>query len=269
VRIVVPVKQVPATDAVTMDPETGTMVRSAAASVINPLDLYALEAALRLRDSSGDGDVVALTMGPPPAEAVLREAVSLGCDRGILLSDTRFGGADTWATSRVLAAAIERLKPIDLVITGERATDGDTAQVGPGIAAWLDIPLATYVAHVTGVDGAAATVTVERLVEDGYQIVRLSTPALLTVVKEIAPLRLPTLDGVMRARRAEFERWGAVDLAVPAEELGLKGSPTRVVNIATPQVTREGETIDAGDEAGVAQAAVRIADLLEDAGVVR
>jgi electron transfer flavoprotein beta subunit len=330
VRIVVPVKQVPATDAVRMDPETGTMVRSGTEAVINPLDLYAVEAALQMRerlvaasaaasaatpagpgpsgdgaprqnastaasgegDDAGEGDaasavveIIAITMGPPPAEAVLREAISLGCDRGVLLSDRRFGGADTWATSRVLAAAIERLAPVNLVIAGERATDGDTAQVGPGIAAWLDLPLATYVAAVdevgpavgfsaagdraTGDGGAPPThLTVERLVEEGYQIVRIPLPALITVVKEIAPPRLPTLEGKMRARRAEITVLGADDLDVPAEELGLAGSPTRVVRIATPQVTRSGETVDARDDATVFAAAVRIVDFLEAQGVV-
>lgn len=305
-RIVVPVKQVPATDAVRMDPETGTMVRSGAAAVVNPLDLYAIEAALMLRERLADRsmpdvasgtvrdsrdagvEIVAITMGPPPAEAVLREAISLGCDRGVLLSDRRFGGADTWATSRVLAAAIEGLAPVDLVITGERATDGDTAQVGPGIAAWLDLPLATYVAAVdemglagaagsASVDGTASTatvgdtpthLTVERLVEDGYQIVRLPLPAVISVVKEIASPRLPTLDGKMRARRAEISVLGAAELRVPPEELGLAGSPTRVVRIATPQVVRSGETVEARDDATVATAAIRIVDFLEAQGVL-
>ncbi len=152
-NIVVPIKQVPETSNVKIDPETGTMLRTAVEGIINPLDLYALEAALRLRESQG-GTVTVITMGPPKAETALRDALAMGCDRAILLSDRKFGGADTWATAYTLSLAIKKLAPVDLVICGERATDGETGQVGPELAAALDIPLVTYVSQIveTGKD---------------------------------------------------------------------------------------------------------------------
>lgn len=189
-NIIVPIKQVPETSNVKMDPETGTMIRGGVETVVNPLDLYAIETALRLKEEHS-GRVTAITMGPPPAEKALREAVAMGCDEALLVSDRKFGGADTWATSYTLAQAIKTLDDFDLIIAGERATDGDTAQVGPGIAAWLHLPVATYVAAIERID--SGTMTVERLVEEGYQILRLPKPALITVVKEIAAPRLPTL----------------------------------------------------------------------------
>ena len=146
-HIVVPIKQVPETNAVKMDEKTGTMIREGVEAIVNPLDLYAIETAVRLREQY-EGDVVAISMGPPKAEAALREAVAMGCDSAVLLSDKAFAGSDTWATSYVLAAAIRKLNNYDLVICGERATDGDTGQVGPGIASSLDLPVATYVGKI-------------------------------------------------------------------------------------------------------------------------
>jgi len=251
VHIVVPIKQVPETSNVRMDPETGTMIRSGVETVVNPLDLYAIETAIRLKEEHG-GTITALSMGPPPARKVLKEAIAMGCDEGVLVSDRAFGGADTWATSYTLAQSIRALGEFDLIVAGERATDGDTAQVGPGIAAWLDIPLATYVAAITAV--AEDAITVERLVEEGYQILRLPTPALITVVKEIASPRLPTLRGKKRARTAEIPVFSTENLELDPSFLGLKGSPTKVVKIETPKVTRGGTTVIANDEDGVTSA---------------
>ena len=250
-HIVVPIKQVPETSNVRMDPETGTMIRSGVETVVNPLDLYAIETAIRLKEEHG-GTITALSMGPPPARKVLKEAIAMGCDEGVLVSDRAFGGADTWATSYTLAQSIRALGEFDLIVAGERATDGDTAQVGPGIAAWLDIPLATYVAAITAV--AEDAITVERLVEEGYQILRLPTPALITVVKEIASPRLPTLRGKKRARTAEIPIFSTENLELDPSYLGLKGSPTKVVKIETPKVTRGGTTVIANDEDGVTSA---------------
>ena len=154
--IIVPIKQVPETGNVQMDPETGTMIRAGVETVVNPLDLHAIETAIRLKEAHG-GTVTVISMGPPPAEKAIREAMSMGCDAGILISDRKFSGSDTWATSYTLAAAIRKIGRFDLVVAGERATDGDTAQVGPGIASWLDIPLATYVARIDAVsDGTSS-----------------------------------------------------------------------------------------------------------------
>ncbi len=246
-RIIVPIKQVPETSSVKMDPETGTIIRAGSEAVVNPLDLYAIEAALRLREQHG-GTVHVVSMGPPRAEVAVREAIAMGCDGGTLVSDKRFGGADTWSTSYVLSRAIASMGAFDLIIAGERATDGDTAQVGPGIAAWLDVPVATYVAHVTSIDPEVATMTVERLIEEGYQQVRLRLPALLTVVKEIATPRLPTLAGKRKARQAEVRTLTRDDLEVEPSHLGLKGSPTKVVKIRTPKVTRGGQVVRADED---------------------
>lgn len=239
-KIIVPIKQVPETSNVKMDPETGTMIRSGVEQIINPLDLYAIEEAISLRDKHG-GEVITFTMGPPSAEKALREAVAMGCDSGILLSNKDFAGADTWSTSYVLAKAIEKIGDFDLVFCGERATDGDTGQVGPGIASWLDIPFLTYVSGVDSVSNK--TVTVERNVESGYQIMEIEKPCLFTVVKEINFPRLPTLSGKKKARDIEIPIWGPEEIDAESENLGLQGSPTRVVKISKPKVSREGEKL--------------------------
>jgi electron transfer flavoprotein beta subunit len=268
-NIVVPIKQVPETSNVAMDPETGTMVRSGVETVVNPLDLYAIEAAVQIKEQHG-GTVTAITMGPLLAEKALREAIAMGCDSAVLLSDPKFGGADTWATSYTIGQGIRKLEeasgPIDLVVAGERATDGDTAQVGPGIAAWLDLPVATY---VTSIDEITSTsIVVERLVEEGYQIVELQLPALLTVVKEIAAPRLPTLKGKRYARTAEIPRYGSDALDLDPTYLGLKGSPTKVVKIATPRVTRGGTIVQANDESSTRIAVDRLLSFLDERGLL-
>ena len=264
-KIIVPIKQVPETSNVKMDPETGTMLRAGVESVINPLDLYALEAAFRLRESNG-GSVVAITMGPPQADKALKEAIAMGCDEAVLVSDRKFGGSDTWATSYTLAQAIRKIGEYNLIIAGERATDGDTAQVGPGIAAWLDIPLATYVAKVEEI--SETSMTVERLVEDGYQILDVPTPALITVVKEIAAPRLPTLGGKKRSKTAEIPTYNIENMELDPASLGLKGSPTKVVKIETPKVTRGGKVVQATDEASVGTAVEELISYLKSKELV-
>ena len=260
-RIIVPIKQVPETNAVRMDEETGTMVREGVEAIVNPLDLYAIEVALRLREEH-DGQVVVVSMGPPKADKALREAISMGCDSGVLVSNKAFAGSDTWATSYVLAASIKRIGHYDLIICGERATDGDTGQVGPGIAAFLDLPVASYVGKVDEVTDRTARV--HRLVEDGHEVLELDLPAVLTVVKEVGDPRLPTLRGKQRARKAEVPTWGPDDLDVEAENLGLNGSPTRVVKIFRPQVARECEKVTATDDSGVAEAVDRVVAFLQE-----
>jgi len=311
-RIIVPVKQVPETNAVTMDEATGTMIREGVEAIVNPLDLYAIEIAIRLREAHG-GEVVAVSMGPPKAVQAVKEAVAMGCDSGVLVSDKAFAGSDTWATSYVLAEAIraigrgtfasgvgestggkdaeagdalavvdlpagrqvqadaasgdrsqhdakkasvsrsETLGEYQLVICGERATDGDTGQVGPGIAAWLDLPVATYVSKVESV--APGSCRCHRLVEEGYEVLDVATPAVLTVVKEIADPRLPTLRGKQKARRLDVPTLGPDELDVKEEFLGLAGSPTRVVKIFRPKVARQCRKVVANDEAAIDRAA--------------
>jgi len=230
-RIVVCVKQVPDTTEVRIDPDRGTMVRRGVPSILNPLDAHAVEAAVRLREEVG-GEALALSMGPPQAEEALREALARGCDRAVLLTDRAFAGADTWATSYTLARALKKLAPVDLVVCGKQAVDGDTAQVGPGIAAHLGWPQVTYVRAIRHV--ADGTAVVERLTDYANETLRVRLPAVLTVLKDLNVPRLPSLVSLMRARRAEVERWGPQQVGGDENEMGLNGSPTRVVRIFTP-----------------------------------
>jgi electron transfer flavoprotein beta subunit len=262
-RIVVPIKQVPETGAVRMDEESGTMVREGVEAIVNPLDLYSIETALRLAETNG-AETTAVSMGPPSALKALREALAMGIDSAALISDGAFAGSDTWATSHTLAAAIRKVEPFDLVICGERATDGDTGQVGAGIAAFLDLPVATYVSSVEEV--GEGVIIVRRLIEEGYETLELDLPAVITVVKEIAEPRLPTLRGKKRSRAAEIPTWGPADLGLDAASTGLAGSPTRVVRIFRPQVARSAEMLAAGDEAAVEAAAERALGFIRDKG---
>lgn len=236
--IIIPIKQVPETSNVKMDEKTGTMVRNGAESIINPLDLYAIETGLILKEKY-DGMVTVITMGPPTAEKALREAIAMGCDNGILLSGKEFAGSDTWATSYALSSAIKNYSNYSLILTGERATDGDTGQVGPGIASFLDIPLATYTSKILNI--SSEYIIVERLIEEGYEQLKMPMPALLTVVKEISYPRLPTLRGKQRAKEINLLRFSADELDIDIGKIGIKGSPTRVARIDHPKVTRNGE----------------------------
>jgi len=260
-RIVVPIKQVPETNAVKMDPETGTMIREGVDAIVNPLDLYAIEAALRLREAHG-GEVIAISMGPPRAETALREAISMGCDGGVLACGREFAGSDTWATSYALAAVVRKLGEVDMVLCGERATDGDTGQVGPGIAAFLDWPIVSYVSEFSAVAGSTARV--HRLVEAGHEVLEVDLPAVMTVIKEIGDPRLPTLRGKQHSRAVDVPAWGADELGVDAEELGLPGSPTQVVKIFRPTVARECETHVANDDASIRESVRRLATFLKE-----
>lgn len=261
-NIIVLIKQVPETSNVKMDPVTGTMIRDGVESIINPLDLYAIETANQLRDEHG-GRVTVLSMGPPGAEKALREALAMGCDDAVLITDRAFAGADTWSTSYVLAKAIGKLGAFDLVLCGERATDGDTGQVGPNTAAALDVPLATYVSAIESVDLEGKAAIIWRMTENGYEKLRVSLPALMTVVKEISFPRLPTLRGKQRARKTEIPVFDSGNLDVDKDKIGLKGSPTRVVKIETPKVTRGGTILKAGDEQGLVSAVEELIGFLK------
>ena len=188
-NIIVCIKQVPETTEVRINPETNTLMREGVKAIINPFDMYAIEEGVRLKEKTG-GKVTVLTMGPPQAETALKEAISLGADEAVLLSDRAFAGSDTWATSYTLAAGIRKLKDYDLIICGKQASDGDTAQVGPGIATHLDIPQVTYVKKIEEVKDKV--IKVERMTEEGYEIIESRLPLLITVVKEInTPVCLP------------------------------------------------------------------------------
>ena len=259
-NVIIPIKQVPETSRVKMDPATGTMIREGVESIINPLDLYAIEIGIQLAESH-TGTTTVLSMGPAKAEDALREAVAMGCSGGVLLSSRAFAGSDTWATSYTLSKAISKLGPYDLILCGERATDGDTGQVGPGIAAWLDIPVATYISGI--VEWRGGSVVVKRLVEDGYETLEIETPCLLTVVKEIAYPRMPTLRGKQRARKVTIPVWGPDEIGAAPDSIGLKGSPTRVVKIESPRVARNGEIRAPKDPADLEKAVDGIVAYLE------
>jgi electron transfer flavoprotein beta subunit len=260
-RIVVPIKQVPETSNVKMDPETGTMLRTAVEGIINPLDLFAIEAALRLREANG-GTVTVITMGPPKAETALRDALAMGCDSAVLLSDRRFGGSDTWATAYTLSLAIQKLAPFDLVVCGERATDGETGQVGPAIAAGLGLPLVTYVSQV--VESGIDFLRLERMVEGGREQVWSPLPMVLTVLKEVGNPRLGTVRSKLAARKVEIPTWGPDEVGAKEEWIGLKGSPTRVVKIYSPKLSRKGEVLVVQDPADLERVGAAFVQFLKD-----
>lgn len=263
--IIIPIKQVPETSKVRMDPNTGVMIREGVESIINPLDLYAIEAGLQLVEKRG-GKATVLSMGPAKAELAIREAIAMGCTDGVLLSNRAFAGSDTWATSSALALAVRKLGAFDLILCGERATDGDTGQVGPGLAAWLDLPVATYVSHI--VESRDGVIVVKRMVEEGYETLEVELPCVLTVVKEVAYPRLPTLRGKQRARAATVPVWGPEEIAAPQESLGLKGSPTRVVKVESPSLARHGELRIPKDPAELEKAVDGAVDYIERLGLL-
>ncbi len=230
-NIIVLVKQVPDTSEVKINRETNTLIRDGVPSIINPFDMYAIEEALRLREKHG-GKVTAVTMGPPQAAEALKEAVSLGVDDVVLLSDRSFAGADTWATSYALSQGIKKIKDYDLIIAGKQAIDGDTAQVGPETADMLGIPFVAYIRKIDQVDGKK--MVAERLMDEGYDVVETSLPALITVVKEINQPRMPSLKGKMKAKSLKVTAWNAKDIGADENKCGLKGSPTKVVKIFPP-----------------------------------
>lgn len=260
-EIVVFVKQVPDTTEVKIDPQTNTLIRQGVPSIVNPFDKNAVEAALQLKEKNG-GKVTVVSMGPPQAKDALKECIAMGADDAILISDRAFGGADTLATSYTLAAAAKKLGKIDMIICGKQAIDGDTAQVGPEIAEHLGMAQVTYVAKID-VDGE--TVRVEREHEEGYEVIEVKMPVLLTVVKSINEPRYPTVKGTMKANRKEIPVWTINDIEVDAEKIGLKGSPTQVRRIFTPKQRTQGQVIQAET---AREAAAALIQKLSDAKIV-
>jgi len=230
-NIIVCVKQVPDAKDVRLDPETNTLAREGVESIMNPYDQHALEEAVRLKEAYG-GEVVVVTMGPPQAEDILRLALSCGADEAVLISDRAFAGADTWATSYTLQQAIKTIGDFDLILCGKQAIDGDTAQVGPGLAMRLDIPYTTCVQKIR--ESSPAALVVERMMDDGYDVVEIALPALLSVVKNINEPRVPSLKGKMRAKKAVIRTLSAADINADSDCIGLPGSPTQVVNVFPP-----------------------------------
>jgi electron transfer flavoprotein beta subunit len=231
-NIIVCIKQVPDAKDVRLDPVTNTLAREGVESIMNPFDQHALEAAVALKESVG-GEVTVITMGPPQAEEVLRQAISCGADRAVLVSDRSFAGADTWATAYTLAQAITHLGSFDLIICGKQAIDGDTAQVGPGLAMRLNIPYATCIQKIRSADESA--IVLERMMDDGYDVLQAQYPLLFTVVKDINQPRVPSLKGKMKAKKAEITVFSAADIEADPASIGLAGSPTKVVRVFPPE----------------------------------
>lgn len=245
-RIAVCIKQVPETKSVKMDPETRTVVRQGVQAIVNPLDLYAIEAALNLKERYG-ARLTAVSMGPPQAVSALREAAAMGIDEAVLISDRAFSGSDTWATAYILAAALRKLGGFDLILCGERATDGDTGQVGPETAAALGLPVVTYVNRIGGLDAGELQLT--RRTEEGTEKLTMMLPGVVTVVKETGTPRLPTFRGKLNAKTLEIPVFNRDSLQLDPRRIGLSGSPTRVVKIFRPELIRRCRLLTADTEA--------------------
>jgi electron transfer flavoprotein beta subunit len=238
-NIVVCIKQVPDTNEVKIDPITGTLIREGVPSIINPDDKNALEEALVLKEKY-NAKVTVISMGPPQAEKALREALAMGADEAILITDRAFAGADTLATSRALAEAIKKL-PYDIVFAGRQAIDGDTAQVGPEIAEHLKLPQVTYVEKV---ESEGKELKVRRALEDGYEIIKVKTPVLLTAIKELNVPRYMNIKYIYEAFKKEIKFWNSDDIDLDSSMLGLLGSPTKVRKSMTKEAKGKGEVIN-------------------------
>lgn len=249
-RIIVCIKQVPDTNEVRIDHEKGTLIREGVPSIMNNDDANALEEALRIKDENPGTHITLLSMGPPQAEAVLREGLAMGADEAVLLSDRIFAGSDTWATSNCLAAAVEKLGACDIIFAGRQAIDGDTAQVGPQLAEKLDIPQVTYVSELTR---EGRKIRVKRALEDGYEVVELEPPCLLTAIKELNEPRYMTVQGIFRACRKDIPVWNAEDLGLTGRLCGLEASPTQVFRSFTPEKKGAGKRIEGGSASEAAE----------------
>lgn len=260
-NIVVCLKQVPGTTEVKIDPQTNTLIRRGIKNITNPFDTYALEEGVRIKERCG-GNVTAISMGPPQAEEMLREAISVGVDEAILLSDKAFAGADTLATAYTLAGAMKKLGQYDIIICGRQTIDGDTGQVGPELAEMLDIPFVAYVSQIEEITNGY--MRVQRMIEEGHEVIETSLPAVITVVKEINVPRLPSLRGITRSKSAAVPVWTAIELDTDEDMVGLSGSATRVVKIFFPQRTSQGEILEGEPESQVES----LVGKLKDAGLI-
>lgn len=230
-KIIVCIKQVPGTNEVKMDPATNTIIRENVASIINPFDNYAIEEAVRIKEKYG-AEVYGLSMGIPAATEMLREAISLKIDKAMLLTDRKFAGADTLATSYALSRGVKKIGAYDLIICGKQATDGDTAQVGPSLAKTLGIAYATDISKIIELN--CSFMRCMKITDDGYEEIEIKLPALITVVKEINMPRLPSIKSMRNAKNAEIEIVTSKDAAADENRSGLKGSPTQVRKTFVP-----------------------------------
>ncbi|MBQ0060052.1 MAG: electron transfer flavoprotein subunit beta/FixA family protein [Lachnospiraceae bacterium] len=246
-KIIVCAKQVPDTTEVRIDPVTNTMIREGVPSILNPDDKNALEEALKLKDQRDDVTITVVSMGPPQAKDMLKECLAMGADEAILLSDRAFGGGDTWATSNTIAAAIQKIGDYDIIFAGRQAIDGDTAQVGPQIAEKLGLPQVTYVQNFS-LEGDK--VVVERMLEDGYEVVESAMPCVLTAIKELNDPRYMSVKGIYDAYGAEdpVKVWTLADVGIDPSLCGLKASPTKVVKSFVPQLKGKGVMLEGSEK---------------------
>jgi len=260
-NIVVCLKQVPGTTDVKIDPETNNLIRQGIKNVINPFDTYALEEGVRIKERYG-GKVTVISMGPPQAEEMLREAISLGADEAILLSDSAFAGADTWATAYTLATAINKLGQYDIIICGRQTFDGDTGQVGPELAEMLGVPLVAYVNRIE--EMSDGQMRVQRMIDEGHEVIQAPLPAVITATKDINVPRLPSLRGIAKSESAVIPVWNSQELGADPARVGLSGSFTRVIKVFFPERTRQAEVFQGELEEQVD----RLVDKLKSAGLV-
>ncbi|MDZ3836636.1 MAG: electron transfer flavoprotein subunit beta/FixA family protein [Rhodospirillales bacterium] len=262
---VVCIKQVPDSAQIRVHPVTNTIMRQGVPTIINPYDLYALEEALRVRDAFG-GTVSVITMGPPMAEAALRKALAFGADRAVLMTDRIFAGSDTLATSYVLSHGIMRLAaeaPVDIVFAGKQTIDGDTAQVGPGIARRLNLNQLTYVEKIDRLDPAADEIVVHRRAEGGVHVLKTELPCLITMLEGSNSIRFASMDDMFRAARAEVTVWSAADAGIEDQtRCGLRGSPTVVRKVFAPKPRQEKAKLIDTAGLGAAEAAPKVIDAL-------
>ncbi|MFH1619083.1 MAG: electron transfer flavoprotein subunit beta/FixA family protein [bacterium] len=261
-NIVVCVKQTPVSDNIQVDPKTGCLIREGAEAGINPFDEFAIEEAVRLKERLPGSVVCALTMGPPRAEEVLREAIARGCDSAVHLCDSALGGSDTWATSYSLSMTVKKISamsPVGLVLCGKQTNDSDTGHIGPGMAAWLDWPGTAFVRKVREI--TATSITVERLMEDGMDIIEMPLPAVISVVKEINEPRIASLRGRLAAKKTVIPRWTAAEIGCDPMKIGGSGSPTSVVRCFTPEKRSDGMRIEG---ASAAEKVSRLLDILKE-----
>jgi len=251
VNIVVCIKQVPETTEVRVDPETKALIRDGVKSVINPFDENAIEAALQLREAHG-GKVIVVTMGPPQAEESLRQALAMGADEAVLLTDPASRGSDPLATSYTLAQMVRKLADFDLILCGKQAIDGDTGQVGPGLAERLGIPQITFAIEL---EISGGKLSARRVLDDFFELVEVKLPAVVTVVKQINEPRHPSMRNVLKARRAEIAKWSLQDLQADPTQTGFDGSPTQVIEVWPPERKSGGKVLQGSLEEVVAEIA--------------
>jgi len=252
-KVIVCAKQVPDTNVIKTDPKTGTLIREGVPSILNHDDSNALEEALKLKDKYPDTHITVVTMGPPQAKDMLIECLAKGADDAVLASDRALGGSDTWATSNAVAAAIKKIGDYDIIFAGRQAIDGDTAQVGPQIAEKLGIPQVTYVKEFE-ISKDMKTITVKRALEDGYEMIKIKTPCMLTAIKELNTPRYMNIAGIISGCAAQIPTWGAKDLKVdPNKEVGLEASPTNIFRSFTPAPRSKGMIIEGDTENEIAK----------------